>query len=386
MRPRSGKFLQVALALIICGGFLILARGSDLYAVAIDPRNPRLEQDPVPVLSGVSGDASSGSSYFGIANDGTLAWIPGGEPERTREVGWFDRSGHWTPTAIPAGPYLQLMLAPDGTRALVVAGPGGGASDLWLADVRTGGVNRLTHGNRGGSAMWTPDGVRFAYSKSDPSGGDVVAVRRLDGAGGEREIHRADHPVFVTDITRDGRTIVFSDYGQRTGRIRLASVEGDSSAREIPAEGEGYEQAGVVSPDGRWMAYIANKTRREEVCVRRLGGRGGSWQVSTRGAGGVRWGRDGRELFFVEGETLVRVSVQAQGDELSVGQREELFEVPPSPTEITYRDYDYDPIGDRFLFTRPPRGVTERREIALSLGWARRLGDKLRASTTAQRP
>jgi hypothetical protein len=50
-----------------------------------------------------------------------------------------------------------------------------------------------------------------------------------------------------------------------------------------------------------------------------------------------------------------------------------VFEVPPSPTEIFYREYDYDPTGDRFLFTRPPRGIADRREIALSLGWAKRL-------------
>jgi hypothetical protein len=101
--------------------------------------------------------------------------------------------------------------------------------------------------------------------------------------------------------------------------------------------------------------------------------------VSTGGAGGARWGRDGRELFFVTGEILHRVAVTTRGDELSLGQPERLFEVPPSPTEISFRDYDYDPAGDRFLFTRPPRGVAERREIALSLGWTKRLAETVRA-------
>ena len=368
------------------GGFLILARGSDLYAVSIDPRDPRLGQDPVPVMAGVSGDASSGAAYFSIADDGTLAWIPGGEPEKTREVGWMDRSGHWTPTAIPPGAYLQLKVAPDGARVLAMAGPGGGATDLWLADLRTGGMNRLTHGNQGGSVAWIPGGTRFVFSRSDPSGVEIVAVRRLDGAGGEREIHRAKHPLIVTSVTPDGRAAVFSDYGQRTGRIHLASVDGDGASQAIPGEGDGYEQAAMVSPDGRWIAYVTTKTRREEVCVRRLGGSGGSWQLSTGGAGGVRWGREGRELFFVSGEILMRVPVDSRGDELSIGQPEALFEVPPSPTEASFRDYDYDPVGDRFLFTRSPRAVVEQREIALSLGWAGRLEEKLRASKAVRRP
>ena len=77
--------------------------------------------------------------------------------------------------------------------------------------------------------------------------------------------------------------------------------------------------------------------------MRRLDGRGGSWQLSTQGGGGVRWGREGREIFFVTGETLVRVPIEIRGDALTVGPTQALFEVPTSPTAITFPDYDYDP-------------------------------------------
>src|SRR5437867_13243170 len=93
---------------------------------------------------------------------------------------------------------------------------------------------------------------------------------------------------------------------------------------------------------------------------------GGSWQLSTQGGGGVRWGREGREIFFVTGETLVRVPIEIRGDALTVGPTQALFEVPTSPTAITFRDYDYDPKGDRFLFTRPPRAFTEPRDRGFS--------------------
>jgi serine/threonine-protein kinase len=366
------------------GGHLVLARGSDLYATPIDPGDPRITADPVPVLAGVSGHASNGISNFSIADDGTLAWMPGGEPDRMREVGWLDRSGRWTPTSIPAGPYLQLMLAPDGARALILAGAGGGNEDLWLADLRTGGLNRLTSGGRGGSAAWLTDGARIVHARPDGSGGTDIVVRRLDGAGGEVKIHHEDHPLHVTAVTADGTRVIFNDYGERAGRIHLAAIDGRTPARELPADGEGYEQAGMPSPDGRWLAYITTKTRREEVCLRRLDG-GGSWQVSTGGGGGVRWGRDGRELFFVTRETLVRVPVEPHGNELSLGPVDQLFEPPPSPNETSYRDYGYDPKTDRFLFSRPSRGGSDRREIALSLGWATRLADVLGAATTDPR-
>ena len=355
------------------GGFLILARGSDLYATPIDPRDPRITQDPVPVLAGVSGDNSSGASYFSIAEEGTIAWLPGGEPAQTRDVVWFDRSGQRTPTPIPPGPYLGFRISPDGSRALVHAGPGGGASDLWLADLGTGAMNRLTHGGRAGAGIWLPDGTRIAYARGNPGGGDSIVVRRLDGVGDEREIARAENPVFVTGVTPDGREVVYCDFGKRQGRLHFAAVDGALASREITAEGEGYEMSGIVSPDGHWLAYLTNKTRREEVCVRRMGGSGGSWQLTNTQGGGIRWGRDGRELFLVTGETLVSVPLTARGDVLAIGPMKPLFDVPTSPVEQTIRDYDYDPAHDRFLFSHPPTGVSERREIALSVGWVRRL-------------
>jgi len=282
-----------------------------------------------------------------------------------------------TRTSLPAGEYLGFRISPDGLRALVQAGHRGGASDLWLADLRTGAMNRLTHGGRSGLGVWLPDGVRIVYPHGNPGGGDSVVVRRLDGAGGEREIARAANPVFVTGVTPDGRAVIYCDFGKRDGRLHLAAVDGASASRALAAEGGGYEMSGTVSPDGKWLAYVTNKTRREEVCLRRLDGSGGSWQLSNDQGGGVRWGRDGRELFLVTGETLMRVPLAARGADLSIGQMEPLFGVPPTPVESTLREYDYDPAHDRFLFTRPPRGVSEQREIALSLGWAKRLKSRL---------
>ena len=106
--------------------------------------------------------------------------------------------------------------------------------------------------------------------------------------------------------------------------------------------------------------------------------RKGSLRSPTGCSCGVRWGREGREIFFVTGETLVCVPIEIRGDALTVGPTQALFEVPTSPTAITFRDYDYDPKGDRFLFTRPPRAFTEPREIAVSLGWAGRLKERVK--------
>lgn len=187
--------------------------------------------------------------------------------------------------------------------------------------------------------------------------------------------------MLVTGLTPDGARVLYSDYGVTRGRVRIARLAGDPAPGELRVDptNERYEQAGVVSPDGRWLAYVSNRTRHEEVYVCAFDRPGGRWQVSTRGGGGVRWGRDSRELFFVQQEWLVRVPLEVRGADLVVGQVEPLFEVPASPTEPTYRDYDYDRVHDRFLFTRPPAGADDGREIALSLGWTSRLAAQIRS-------
>ena len=363
-------------------GYLVFDRANDLYAVAIDPRDPRSKSEPMPVLSGVDGDASSGAGFFEFSGDGTLIWMRSESGNDHREIGWMDRSGRWTPTKLPPGPYRVVRLSPDGGRVLVSAGPGGGATDVWLGDLASGGMNPLTYDLASGQASWLPDGRHMAYARSDTSGRHAIVVSRLDGAGQSRELFTSAWPMFVTSITPDGRSVIFADYGKVDGRLRLVNVDGDPNPREIARDpgNERSEQAGMVSPDGRWLAYVTNRTGREEVYVRAFDGAGGRWQVSSTGGGAVRWGRDSRELFFVEqgSERVMRVGLEPRGAELVVGQPEPLFEATQTSMEPTYRDYDYDRIHDRFLFTRPPAGTNERRELAISLGWTSRLAAKLR--------
>jgi hypothetical protein len=363
-------------------GYLVFDRLGDLYAMPIDPQNPRPGVEPLPVLDGVDGETSSGAGFFEIANDGTLAWLPAESKGNQRDIGWLDREGHWTPTTFPPGSYFNLRLSPDGSRILICAGPGGGAADLWVGDLASGALNRLTYGNTSNPALWLPDGERMVYARSDSTGGTSIVVRRLDGAGGERVLDRKSWPILVTSMTPNGEQVIYCDYGVAQGRMRIANLTGDPSPRELRADSgnERSEQAGVISPDGRWLAYISSRTRREEIYVCAFNGTGSNWQISTKGGGGVRWGRDSRELFFVEQgtERMMRVTLEARGNEIVAGQPQPLFEAPLSPTEPTYRDMDFDAAHDRFLITRPPAGVNERREIALSLGWASRLADTMK--------
>ena len=59
------------------------------------------------------------------------------------------------------------------------------------------------------------------------------------------------------------------------------------------------ERGGLLSPDGRWIAYVANSSGPFEVYVQPFPGPGPRVQVSTKGGDQIRWGASGRELFYI---------------------------------------------------------------------------------------
>ena len=59
------------------------------------------------------------------------------------------------------------------------------------------------------------------------------------------------------------------------------------------------------------------------------------WQISEREGTAPRWSRDGKELFFFEGNTLVAVEVSTAGG-FRTGKVERLFSVPSrSPYDVS---------------------------------------------------
>jgi Tol biopolymer transport system component len=50
-----------------------------------------------------------------------------------------------------------------------------------------------------------------------------------------------------------------------------------------------------LSPNGQWLAYNSDESKRPEVYVQSFPNTGGKWQVSANG--GIRpiWSRDGKE-------------------------------------------------------------------------------------------
>jgi eukaryotic-like serine/threonine-protein kinase len=108
------------------------------------------------------------------------------------------------------------------------------------------------------------------------------------------------------------------------------------------------------SPDGRWVAYMSNKSGRQEVYATQFPTRDHETRVSTAGGTTLpRWNRNGREIFYVAPDgMLTAATVDGGTEQIEVGAPRPLFTVPLVPTRLARLDsypYDVTPDGQRIL-------------------------------------
>ena len=120
----------------------------------------------------------------------------------------------------------------------------------------------------------------------------------------------------------------------------------------------------AVSPDGRWIAYESNESGRIEVYIQAFPERSGKWQISTEGGTVPLWGPNGRELFYRNGDDMMRVPLETSPS-FAPGRPEVLFS--GNYFAFSARAYDISPDGERFLMVKPDDD--ENTELSVVLNW-----------------
>jgi serine/threonine-protein kinase len=264
------------------------------------------------------------------------------------------RDGRNTPIPIEPDLYSYPRLSPDGRRLAVGIERDG--RDVWLIDLERLTRIRVT-ADRGVDppppiTAWTPDGRRLAFNRRARS--PETTLEWIDPAADEQPAVLTRQPTLVAGMSfaRGGATMVFFRFENDTSRD-LWVTEGDTAPRPLlvtPAN----ERAPQLSPDGRWIAYVANPTGRDEVYLRPFPEGGREMVVSTGGGAEPVWSRDGRQLFYREGDGLWSVSVQS-GPRPILGRPQLLFEGPYYREAVGVANYDVAADGRFVMISTAPR-------------------------------
>jgi Tol biopolymer transport system component len=342
-------------------GHLLFARlGGSLWAAPFDLETLAISRDPVP-LPDSAFTRGFGPSELAFAENGSLVYLPDSLTADVPLV-WVDRTGAWTPAFPDAGRYAYPRLSPDGKRVAI-----GNAPDIWVLDLERLTRMRLSYGDRGAVppfTAWTPDArhVVFVQSNRDLSKpGSTIVLRRADASEPPEVLFVSDGLTSPGSWSTDGRVFVFAHRASpSTDNWDVSTLApGAPQARASFLAGPFAERAATISPNGRWIAYVSNESGRDEIYAGPYPGPGDRQTVSRGGGAEPVWSRDGRELFYRNGDAMMAVPVK-DPTSLALGQPLTLFERPygHGGASVAVPNYDVSLDGRAFLMIQQPAAVT----------------------------
>jgi serine/threonine-protein kinase len=356
----------------VAGGYLLFVSATDVgrqrrstgsvSAVGFDPERLRISGEPMDVLDGVM--LKPGGAELAVSTDGTLAYVPGAFGGRVVQA---DRTGETRVVLADVQAYLDPRMSRDGRRLAVSIGePGMSLWHIWVYDIASATMTRLTTRGRNNYPRWSPDGRRVAWTSSGAGLAPGVWWQPADASAPPEQLARG----IGVDFAPNGEGVLTNIGRADSATLRLVPLPAAASdtGRAI-LTGVGVGGLGArVSPDGRWLAYVDVQNGVHEVYARPFPGPGGRYQVSSGGGVEPAWAPDGRTLFY-RGTSHLMAATVSTTPELTVVRRDTLFPIEAQGSGAAAA-YDVTPDGKHFIFAQYT-GVA--RPPIVVVGWAEQL-------------
>ena len=259
-------------------------------------------------------------------------------------------------------------ISPDGKSVVVTVSPGAGFQlpDIWRYEFASNALVRVTTDSSSIGGRWAPDGERIVFLRNRDS--TRAWSRPLYTAGQPEEILSVGKKIFDIDMSRQGKVLAMRINGGTNGSPDIWLAHLDSLSTPRPFLTEPYnEGAPALSRDGRLLAYVTNRTGRDEVYVRPVAGGGAEVQVSMGGGAEPLWSPASDELFYRVQGGLISARITQQG-RLGVASRDTLLRVEFSGIG-NIRGYDVFPDGKAFLVQKNRAPGSGGSGVIVRLNW-----------------
>jgi len=281
-------------------GHVLFGRGPTLLAVPFDPDSLTTTGGAVAITDGLRITSSAYHGGFGLARDGTMTHAPGGlvgtQRQYVRVDADLEELGPWSDDLRPfvTG---QLRISANGRRLSVVVLGSDGLYSIWISRVDRPSLS-LFAAEKGQDCtpdLWTPDGEQLIYECNDVEV-ERMYLRAPDGSDEPRlllEDTAQKENYSPNTTTPDGSTLVLTHWKGASGRdLVLLPLGKTPNGTPTPELLLADAANGEISPDGRWLVYQSEKTRRWEVYLRSFredAALGPEIRVSTDGGDDPFW-------------------------------------------------------------------------------------------------
>ncbi len=322
------------------GNWLLYLKANKLVAQRLEDGSLRGEE--VPVWDDVLYDGGTWRTIFSVSTTGLLSAHQQSNSNGNTVVSWLDREGNRIGEIGPPAFYRDVALSPDGKLvAMTIGDPG---SVIYLHDLARGARTRFSFVPVAASnPLWTPDGRYIIFSTTEAAKWRIF-IKPADGSTAERMLLESPRLLRPTSVTPDGRSLILERGSGPDGDVVQLSFAGGKP--EVLVGGEEQQYEGKVSPDGRWLAYIASDHSGRNVYVTPYPAGGGKWQISNEPAYLTWWNPNGKEILYVSAYGVRSVDLEFDGSTVRPGTMTPLFAVDLNTND---RGLSMTSDGTRFL-------------------------------------
>ncbi len=289
-------------------GHLLYVHQGMLYGVEFDPRRLEVKGTPTPLLEDVAVRSGNAGGQYDFSATGTLVYEAGSSGAQVWRIGWLDASGDVRPLLRTPGSYSLPRLSPDGRKLSFI----GMDQNVYVYDLDRDVVSRVTFTGGANGAVWASDGKHLVFGST--AGGFGMYWVRADGTGEAQRLLGSQHNLAPWSFSPDGTRLAYFQRIPGSGDIFTLRLDLADPDHPRPGTPEPFLQTPAdellpaFSRDGRWIAYLSDESGGREIYVRPFpAGRGGKWQVSSGGGSYPFWSRDGKELFYENGNLQIMV-------------------------------------------------------------------------------
>ena len=356
-------------------GHLLYARDGKILAIRLDPHQLKVGGQPFTVLDGVLMSRNSGVANYDVSESGDLAYFPGVVDKGERTLVWVDRNGNAEPLKLPPRAYLHPRISPDMRQlAVEIEGPN---HNFYVYDFARDVLSQMTSDGVSHWPVWSSDGRQLAY-RSGPMGAFKMWQIPTDQSRPAAQLPGTGVSQSAESWSPDGRELVYTATTPEAGsHIMVESLEGDHESHPF-ADIKASAGSAKFSPDGHWLAYCSNETKKPQVYVQAFPGPGPKIQVSSDGGTDPVWKRNLGELYFRNGDKMMAIAVSTTPTFtaghpriLWAGRYSHGMSTSCGPPGATSSNYDVTADGQRFLMIKdeaPDTAVSK--QILVALAWA----------------
>jgi Tol biopolymer transport system component len=342
--------------------FLVFPKDGQLWAQRFDARSGSLAGEKLAISEDVG--------QYSLSATGALVFRRATSEQST--LAWFDRAGKFAGQVAQPGDYWDISLSPDEHHAAVL-NHRSREGRFWvdMIDLSRNLQSPFSDPTaRASGLVWSPDSgsLYFTLWREKQS---RVLVRRVDSAAPAQTVNASPERYDVRSLNPDG--MLAADHWVGTAERGLGfAMNGRLPWRVFEYPPAAFKRS-QFSPDGKWLLYQSNESGAWEIYISDFPRLAIRRRVSISGGTEPRWGRNGKEIFYVAPGRLLMAAPIEDSALMVLGGPKAMFRLPGRLQPGGGFSYDITRDAQRFLVlnTTPPANA---RDLRVVFNWPQLMG------------